>query len=1489
MKSLILFPLALGMSVSAIGSELLISQYVEGSSNNKAIEIYNPTELPVTLDSYTLSFYFNGNEAAAANIGLSGTLAAKDTLVIADDNASSALLALADMTSSQSFFNGDDAIVLTDDTGVVLDSIGQVGVDPGSSWGSGSITTANDTLVRLATVVSGDTNIFDAYTTSEWTGLPQDDYTGLGSHNVDDSGDDGGDGGGDGGGDEGGDDDPLDGVCTNCPELDKVADASTFDASIYYAAVQAEIDAGASEAVIRQVLSDTISGQRVLTYTQVWTALTETDEDPDNNNNIVLIYSGNSIPKANNGSGADSSQPDYWNREHSWPKSHGFDSSGYEAYTDIQHLRPADITVNSSRGNLDFDDSDSPLAEAPENRVDGDSFEPRDAVKGDVARMMMYMDVRYEGAGSDSTPDLALVNEITSTGEPELGMLCTLLSWSDADPVDETEIRRQNAIYEYQGNRNPFVDHPEWVSLFYSQDTCGDTSEEEEEEVDPIPEATGTPAIMLTGVFDGPLSGGVPKGIELYVTRDIDDLSVCGVGSANNGGGSDGEEFTFPSDSASAGDFLYIASDTDGFMAFFGFAPDYVASSMSINGDDAIEVFCDDEVVDLYGDINTDGTGEAWDYLDSWAYRVTGGPSATFDIGQWNVAGTNALDGESDNTTAATPIPLATYIPPATELFFSEYIEGSGNNKAVEIVNLGLTEVDLSDYDVQIFFNGSVTAGQTIALSGTLAAGDVYVIAHSSADTEVQVEADLLSGSLAFNGDDTVLLRNDGTVVDSIGQIGVDPGSAWTSEGVSTQNATLVRKATITGGDENADDTFDPSLEWDGYASNTFDYLGSYLRDETETVDLGFCGENATLISTIQGSGSASPISGLEVAIEAIVTHVTPDLDGFWVQEEGADEDGDPLTSEGVFVAGSDLLDSVSEGDLVRLAGNISEEFGRTTISATSEVLVCGSGSVAPTLIALPMSDADEFEKYEGMLVTSSQNWVISNVYAYSDFGEIWVSTERLFTPTQLYAPGSTEGAALAQSNGLDLLIIDDNADGYAESWMLPVEGFSPSNTIRSGDLITAVTGVMDYGYSAYRIRPISTPTLVADNPRTEAPELSDGNLKVASFNVLNLFNGDGLGEGFPTERGATTYEEYQRQLTKIVKALVAIDADVVGLLELENDGFDSNSTLAQLVDALNTTMGANTYAYVDAGVEQLGTDAITSGIIYRPGSVTPVGSPEVLTSANSIVDDEGALFDDYGNRPSLAQLFTHNESGENFAVDVNHLKSKGSSCGEGDDSVEQGNCNLTRTRAATGLAAWLQETFGDTATIMLGDYNAYAQEDPVQVLTGEGYVNTVAQIFGSQAYSYSFDGLAGTLDYQFVNDTALAWLVDVTEWHINSDEPEIFDYNEEYKDETFLNELLYRASDHDPVIATYMLVSESGTLTGDWDGDGDVDNDDIRAFLLALFAREDIDMSFDLNGDNSISSSDIAVMRTLCTREDCATSDGDDTTTTSTLSLFSR
>jgi hypothetical protein len=172
-------------------------------------------------------------------------------------------------------------------------------------------------------------------------------------------------------------------------------------------------------------------------------------------------------------------------------------------------------------------------------------------------------------------------------------------------------------------------------------------------------------ALILAGVIDGPLTGGLPKAIEIFVPADITDLSVYGLGVANNGGGSDGEEFTFPADAPSAGSFLYVASDATQFTNWFGFAPDYTSGAAIVNGDDAIELFRNGAVIDMFGDINVDGSGQPWEYLDGWAYRLDGtGPDGTsFVLGNWSFSGPNALDGETTNASAAVPFPFGTYRP----------------------------------------------------------------------------------------------------------------------------------------------------------------------------------------------------------------------------------------------------------------------------------------------------------------------------------------------------------------------------------------------------------------------------------------------------------------------------------------------------------------------------------------------------------------------------------------------------------------------------------------------------------------------------------------------------------------------------------------------------------------------------------------------------------------------------------------------------------
>ncbi|MER5274930.1 endonuclease [Streptomyces sp. NPDC002809] len=218
---------------------------------------------------------------------------------------------------------------------------------------------------------------------------------------------------------------------------------------------------GKTGTALKGALHTIISDQSKLTYSQVWDALKNTDQDPANSSNVILLYTGRSEPKSDNGGNVGQ-----WNREHVWAKSHGDFGTATGPGTDIHHLRPEDVSVNSTRGNKDFDNGGTELSAAPGNYTDSDSFEPRDAVKGDVARMILYMAVRYEG--DDSFADLEPNDSVSNGSAPNIGRLSVLKTWSEQDPPDTFEQRRNDVIFDqYQHNRNPFIDHPEWVESIW--------------------------------------------------------------------------------------------------------------------------------------------------------------------------------------------------------------------------------------------------------------------------------------------------------------------------------------------------------------------------------------------------------------------------------------------------------------------------------------------------------------------------------------------------------------------------------------------------------------------------------------------------------------------------------------------------------------------------------------------------------------------------------------------------------------------------------------------------------------------------------------------------------------------------------------------------------------------------------------------------------------------------------------------------------------
>nr|WP_159063624.1 ExeM/NucH family extracellular endonuclease [Thaumasiovibrio occultus] len=564
------------------------------------------------------------------------------------------------------------------------------------------------------------------------------------------------------------------------------------------------------------------------------------------------------------------------------------------------------------------------------------------------------------------------------------------------------------------------------------------------------------------------------------------------------------------------------------------------------------------------------------------------------------------------------------------------------------------------------------------------------------------------------------------------------------------------------------------------------------------------CGESATSISEIQGRGATSPLEGEFVTLEGVVTAVVPAQHGFYLQDGG---DGDPATSDGIFVYDKGDTVSVSEGMRVRLTAQVGEFYRNTQLSALSEWRQCGRMSLpAPTAVQLPLQTSNDLEALEGMLV-SLQGLTVNDVYHLGRYGEVMLANGLRSVPTQVASPGE-EAKAVAARNSVNKIYLDDGStEQNPPQVVFPSPQLSAENTLRVGDTLKYAEGPLYFSFDEYRVVPTKTPQFAATNPRGEAPPTKPADsLRVASFNVLNFFNGNGEGGGFPTQRGAQNKAELERQRDKLVAAMAQINADIFAVMEIENDGFSSQSAIAQLTSALEQKSGESwTFA---SSKTRLGSDEITVGLLYRNDVVTANGAPFILNSANTTLDPQGRpLFDDQRNRPSLAQRFNL-ANGETVVVVVNHFKSKGSSCGEGDDDTAvggQGNCNLTRTRAAQALVEWTRSDFSGERVIMLGDFNAYAKEDPISVIERGGYQGAERVMGAEQAYTYVFKGARGQLDYAFVNNKLADELIGYSEWHINADEPPALGYSARYKtveqQRDWYRPDPYRSSDHDPVI----------------------------------------------------------------------------------------
>jgi uncharacterized protein len=808
--------------------------------------------------------------------------------------------------------------------------------------------------------------------------------------------------------------------------------------------------------------------------------------------------------------------------------------------------------------------------------------------------------------------------------------------------------------------------------------------------------------------------------------------------------------------------------------------------------------------------------------------------------------------------------------PVSATLYFSEYIEGSANNKALEIYNSGNDTVNLSGYKIEIYFNGNASATSNIALTGSVPAKSVYVLANANANSAILAVANQTSSASWYNGDDAIVLKNGAVIVDSIGQVGVDPGSEWGTGVTSTADNTLRRKPTVTSGDLLTNNSVDLSMEWDGFVVDTSDDLGRYQSSVEGGDPVTFCGETKTLISTIQGDAALSPLVGNSVAVEAIVTAVfqgTHQIGGFFLQESDANADANPATSEAIYIPS---LVAVSLGDRVRVSGLVAETFDLTQIKPTS-VSVCAKNENLPTAInfSLPVTALLDIEARESMTVKVSQTLTVNETFNLGRYGQVLLSNGRLSQPTHIVSPGAAANAQQALNN-LNKIILDDairiqNADPI----IFPAPSLSATNSLRSGDTVTNLTGVIFYDFKQYLILPLVTPEFIATNPRPLAPNIiANTSLRVASFNVLNFFNGDGAGGGFPTSRGADTALEFARQKAKMLSVLVGLNADVIGLLEIENDGYDVNSAIAEVVAALNSVSAGEPWAFVNPGLSKIGTDEISVGIIYRKDRATLVGHTAILDSSIE------PLFLDTKNRPSMAQSFRANQGRGVVTIVINHLKSKGSACadvGDVDKGDGQGNCSVTRTQAAQALTSWLSRNptgVNDSDYLIIGDLNAYAKEDPITKIVNAGYTDLIAKFGGAEAYSYVFDGQAGYLDHGLASQSLTPQVFNAADWHINADEPISLDYNTEFKSAnqiaSYYANNAYRSSDHDPLVVSLTLVI-------DLDGDGDVDSDDIKRIGVTLNAPADALDQRDVNNDGMINLKDVRALSLQCTRPRCA------------------
>lgn len=618
--------------------------------------------------------------------------------------------------------------------------------------------------------------------------------------------------------------------------------------------------------------------------------------------------------------------------------------------------------------------------------------------------------------------------------------------------------------------------------------------------------------------------------------------------------------------------------------------------------------------------------------------------------------------------------------------------------------------------------------------------------------------------------------------------------------------------------------------------------------------------DSITRISALRSVGANNPMLGRQVKVSAVVSAFLPGMSGFALQEADATGDDNRVTSDGIFVyygnnpppgANAQLV-----GKRVTLTGMVTEFRGQTQLSSIRSLEVGAEEAVPmPSRVNLPVASESAWAQREGMLVqvcaSNSEPLVVTDTYELGRFGNVVFSAgARQAQFTHLHAPSVANNQTYLQQARLNRIILDNGISTQNPAEHLGRNGqlLSASNSLRGGDQTDCITGLLDRFIDParaehqidYRIQP--TQKVVVTGPERPSVsalqlEMRGSNLKAASVNVLNFFltpteqrftvpgtNISHPGRGATTRvnvAGETLTGEYQRQLDKLLAKLLALDADIYGLNEIQNDGFGVSGSLATLVAELNAKAGEGVYAYSGSNglsdgtrnLQALGTDAISVAIVYNTQRVQALGE-----AVAPDVNDYDAFTTAHGNRVPVAQTFRvlslpQEDPDALVTFAVNHFKSKGSVInGERDQGDGQGANNPSRMVGARQLKEWLATNptgFAGAHVILSGDFNAYNKEDPIRILEEAGYR---LQNQEGDHYSYTFNGLWGSLDHMLTSPSMEGKVNAVVKWAVNAEEPTVLDYTYRFKTraqiDSYYSADFYRASDHNPLLVGFALGS---------------------------------------------------------------------------------